>query len=320
MICKHFMYGYCKYQERCPEQHINVICEENTKCDNNGCVKRHPKPCKFFARNGKCKFERCAYMHVKDENILKIEDLEGQVHVLKENVDKLTKTNNDITNNETKLRNTLADIVERLKFLEQRHKEQDEIVNDSKESPGEITSEKNSKAKDVDNTTDETKTVNKTDDNFKCDQCNFKTNKINTLTKHTTTKHAIMISKECNSKCSLCEDRFQTDQEFKKHIAEHMEEIEVMDLASLTHGNDLFECNLCSFESGMGDSIREHLIDHVNSSLEEEITGKEVKSVQSEAKSLLDEYDDDGNYIGDNPKYMDNHDASESESEEEHEH
>ena len=125
-----------------------------------------------------------------------------------------------------------------------------------------------------------------------------------------------MISKECNSKCSLCEDRFQTDQEFKKHIAEHMEEIEVMDLASLTHGNDLFECNLCSFESGMGDSIREHLIDHVNSTLEEEPTGKDVKSVQSEAKSLLDEYDDDGNYIGDNPKYMDKHDTTESESEE----
>ena len=89
-----------------------------------------------------------------------------------------------------------------------------------------------------------------------------------------------------------------------------------MDLAYLTHGNDLFECNLCGFESGMGDSIREHLIDHVNSTLEEEPTGKDVKSVQSEAKSLLDEYDDDGNYIGDNPKYMDKHDTTESESEE----
>ena len=45
-------------------------------------------------------------MHVKDENISKIEDLERQVHALKENVDELTTTNNNITNNESQLRNT----------------------------------------------------------------------------------------------------------------------------------------------------------------------------------------------------------------------
>ena len=27
--------------------------------------------------------------------------------------------------------------------------------------------------------------------------------------------------------------------------------------------------------------------------------------MEFQAESLLDEYDDDGNYIGDNPKYMD---------------
>ena len=43
---------------------------------------------------------------------------------------------------------------------------------------------------------------------------------------------------------------------------------------------------------------------------------KVVKSVQNEAKSLLDEYDDDGHFIGDNPKYMDRHDFAKSESEE----
>ena len=89
-----------------------------------------------------------------------------------------------------------------------------------------------------------------------------------------------------------------------------------MDITSLTHGQDIFECNLCRFESGVGDSIREHLIDHVNSSLEEEAQSKLVENVQNEAKSLLDEYDDDCNYIGDNPKYMDKHDLEESESEE----
>ena len=54
----------------------------------------------------------------------------------------------------------------------------------------------------------------------------------------------------------------------------------------------------------------------MNSSLEEEAQSKLVENVQNEAKSLLDEYDDDCNYIGDNPKYMDKHDLEESESEE----
>ena len=30
----------------------------------------------------------------------------------------------------------------------------------------------------------------------------------------------------------------------------------------------------------------------------------EAKKDDAQAKSLLDEYDDDGNYIGNNPKYM----------------
>ena len=50
----------------------------------------------------------------------------------------------------------------------------------------------------------------------------------------------------------------------RKHIDEHIEKIEGLDIASLTKGHDLFECNLCSFESGHKDSIREHLISHVN--------------------------------------------------------
>ena len=78
--CSHFMYGYCKFQEHCPKQHLNVVCEENPTCDNNGCVKRHPKLCEFFARNNKCKFKKCDYMHVKNEHLLKTEVLEKQIH------------------------------------------------------------------------------------------------------------------------------------------------------------------------------------------------------------------------------------------------
>ena len=43
-----------------------------------------------------------------------------------------------------------------------------------------------------------------------------------------------------------------------------------------------------------------------------------LKKDECPAKSLLDEYDDNGNYIGDNPKYMDDYiEESDTEDEEE---
>ena len=67
-----------------------------------------------------------------------------------------------------------------------------------------------------------------------------------------------------------------------------MEEIEWLDISALTNGHEIFECNQCSFETGHEDSIKEHLIDHLNHTKEPE---------NHEKKSLLDEYDDDGSYI-----------------------
>ena len=69
--------------------------------------------------------------------------------------------------------------------------------------------------------------------------------------------------------------------------------------------------NLCSFESGLGDSIREHLIGHVNHSRNDEKENEE-QTLSSEKKSLLDEYDEDGNYIGDDPTLMDRESETET--------
>ena len=83
--------------------------------------------------------------------------------------------------------------------------------------------------------------------------------------KHTNTKHGgkteTGVSK---SKCSICDDKFETKAEYQKHKEEHMEEIEGLDISTLTKGHDLFECNLCSFESEYGDSIKTHLVDNLN--------------------------------------------------------
>ena len=94
-ICKHFMYGYCKLKDHCPKQHIDVMCPTYRECDDNGYVLRHPKMCKYFAQNKKCKFERCAYSHDKDGNDLEIEIIENQVSALKKEVDKLKKVNKE---------------------------------------------------------------------------------------------------------------------------------------------------------------------------------------------------------------------------------
>ena len=72
----------------------------------------------------------------------------------------------------------------------------------------------------------------------------------------------------------------------------------------------MFECNLCSFESGVGDIIKEHLIDHVNySNLEDRGNKEEI------AKNLLDDYEDDENYIGKDWALIDSDSESESNDE-----
>ena len=77
-----------------------------------------------------------------------------------------------------------------------------------------------------------------------------------TLNKHTNTKHGKTAeSKVFMSKCSLCEDRFETESELKNHKNDHLEEIEGLDISNLTNGYEFFKCNLCSFEYGHEDSI-----------------------------------------------------------------
>ena len=125
---------------------------------------------------------------------------------------------------------------------------------------------------------------------FKCPQFEYVCENSVTLNKHTNTKHQGMNSEvnKFNSKCGICEDAFETKNELQTHIQYHIDEIEELDITILTNGHDLFEYILCSFESGLGDSIREHLIDHVNHTTEEKVENAK-KAFQPEYKSLLDE-------------------------------
>ena len=89
-----------------------------------------------------------------------------------------------------------------------------------------------------------------------------------------------------------------------------MEEIEEMDIASLTNEHDLFECNLCSFESGYGDNVKENLIDHVNQSKEDQNSYLEEEVMHK--KRLIDEYDVTGTILGNNRCFMDSESDTEN--------
>ena len=109
------------------------------------------------------------------------------------------------------------------------------------------------------------------------------------MNKHTNTKHGVKTVTNASSfECSICEDKFKNKSIFLKHKEEHIKEIDGLDISALTNSHEMFECNLCSFESGHEDSIKEHLVDHLNDTKEPD---------NHEKKSLLDEYDDDGSYI-----------------------
>ena len=315
-------------------------------CDDNGCVKRHPKTCKNFERNGKCRFKKCAYSHDKEGNNLKIEILENQVVVLKQEIEDIKKKKHYELESErkynseqfTKLSNTLDDVVARLSLIENDQTNHIDRETNVEEIPREFNIER-MKAKidkvkvnthKINNKKGIIRTLDK--ESNKCDQCDFKSNKEITLSKHMNTKHAekviendteLKICQSSEFECASCKDRVNTNKELGQHIAEHIEEIENTDIESLTNGHDLFECNLCGFESGHKDSVKEHLIEHVNppkvcetsdesgyegsvkkQSLEHTNDSVAVDTAEQPSHRLIDEYDDAGNYIGDDPRFM----------------
>ena len=62
----------------------------------------------------------------------------------------------------------------------------------------------------------------------------------------------------------------KTKSEFLKHEEEHNIEIKELDISTLTPGHEMFEFNMCIFESGHENSVNEHLIDHLNHKKEPE--------------------------------------------------
>ena len=321
LVCQHNQTGFCKYRQQCKKEHVNEICPNIEICNDATCILRHPKTCKAFEDLCKCKFVNCAYRHINNRTNTKIEGLENAVLELRLEIVKLG--NNIIEDCSQKIGFLDRDI-KALRYdinqLSKNIKSTELLLNKLNEKETWESPDINKKPVTMKITTARKETMKNIIDansgesqkhDFQCHQCDFVCLKNETLMKHINTKHGDQIeTKVSKSKCSICDDKFVTKAEYQKHKEEHIEEIEGLDISTLTNGHNLFECNLCSFESGYGDSIREHLVDHLNHSNE-----NLIEAAEYEKKSFLDEYDDYGNYIGDDPNLMDSDDKSETDDE-----
>ena len=77
-ICQYHKTGFCKYREKCRNNHIDEICK-NAEC-NGTCKERHPKECKQFKSKDHCRFkEACAYIHLGKEGSINQNDVNEAV-------------------------------------------------------------------------------------------------------------------------------------------------------------------------------------------------------------------------------------------------
>ena len=239
-ICKHFMYGYCKLKHKCPKEHIDILCQNYRECDNNGCVKRHPKTCRYFARNRRCRYERCAYSHDEDGIDFKIETAENEISALRDDIKELKKTNKEKLDDVqvearcnskqlATLINNVNEVVERLRIVEQDQTKPSKCIVNVEEAKAITDKEcKESEAehlKHPNGDTLECPTVKNTTTNnikelrdcnakkywLKCPKCEYICEKRVNLDKHINTKHEGTHSdaRLCNSKCSFCKELFE---------------------------------------------------------------------------------------------------------------
>ena len=240
-VCHFQKFGYCKFQERCKRKHFTQVCDSLSRCkDKDKCQKRHPKNCKRFASETGCRHkEGCAYSHNVPNQFDEDNEVNEKVSRLEKMVDELTKK---VFNQETekvkeldkivkvlvrKVLSLESDITEMKKNKIASEGIEGEVVN--KTTEGAVIKENKIHVKsDLSDEncfnpsscsspkvkSDKTKKVEKKEEFFKCEKCDYKVKKEATLKKHIITKHEVNVCKECNEKVS-------TFMELLKHVAKN---------------------------------------------------------------------------------------------------
>ena len=91
-VCQRSKYGFCKFGKKCDKIHFSDICEDNDRCTEKYCDKRHPIRCFFFDTYGRCKFGTfCSYLYEENIEI----QLRKEIAKLRAEIDKLKRKNKE---------------------------------------------------------------------------------------------------------------------------------------------------------------------------------------------------------------------------------
>ena len=105
-VCLYNQTGFCKFRNNCRKMHDNAICHQDHDFKSTRCTLRHPKVCRSFESEGKCKFkEDCAYKHIVNK--------ESEMSI---------KHAQDVVNLQQQLHNmmlTIHQMNDKIKFLEE---------------------------------------------------------------------------------------------------------------------------------------------------------------------------------------------------------
>ena len=295
------------------------------------CTMRHPKRCKAFSAFGNCKFVKCAYFHVKDGVDLKVETLENDVKKLKNEVLQLNQNHHE--GNEKKivvlereletLKESVNNLTVTMKATELLVKDLSNIDKATKVNTKLEEGEKLLKCNICEYECKKIATLNKhihtkhAEVDAHCGKCPNNSQSEEQMKHHKESEDKnniesqvdIEAEKDINkhietdvSECSICEDKFQTEEEYTKHIQDHLEEIKDIDIEYLKSGHEIFKCISCHFESNKPESIKIHLTMHVlrpKDKLKMKSKCKEYKEKMLKSKNWRDMYDHEGNPIFD---------------------
>ena len=234
------------------------MCKDQS-CSGQACRKRHPRLCKYFGENLRCKFgKECSYIHrenVKKKEMNEVNDelknIKAEIDVLKNTVNSLTDIRNEGKVIKNMIRN-LTDDIENIKV------ENDKIYQRIKalETEFDDSSSEDSFSQEA----GEVEEIIKTKDMLiKCSHCEFCCDKEITMRKHNNTKHS---NEETNTESTRCD--FMVDQN-------DMFQIEIVE------GEMLYACNICDEGYDSIEEVNRH-IKHAH----EDLLGHILKKATSE--------------------------------------
>ena len=196
-LCKHNQSGFCKYKLECRKRHENKLCSEASTCTSKECQYRHPKVCRNYNGEGKCRFrESCSYKHEKEFN----KDLKG-----KEVMDQHTKEINSIKEEMNKLKEVVSLMEKQIMVLNQ------ELQTSKETNVGEVVKLVVSLLDDSKASAMSSTEANQNEISTNCDICDFKCENEKLLITHMSEEH-----EECHS-CYFCGKYFGTKRSLKYH-------------------------------------------------------------------------------------------------------